>query len=77
MRDSISSDSTNWELHSTVAFTTGKKKHPLISGPMQFKPLLFKGQLYLHKGLRIKGGNLYKVLRKMSESQEVLCKLAL
>ena len=39
-------DSTNPGQGSTTVFTIGKT--PEISGPMQFKPMLFKSQLYLN-----------------------------
>ena len=40
-------NSTNHGLCSTLVFTI--EKNPSISGPAQFKPMLFKGQLYLQK----------------------------
>ena len=45
--DSASADSTNHGLCSTVEFTL--KKNPHVSGLVQFKPVLFKGQLYYGK----------------------------
>ena len=44
---SASGDSTNRSLCSTVVFTTEKNLH--ISRPEQFKPVLFKGQLYMSR----------------------------
>ena len=42
---STSLGSTNWKSRSTTVFTTGKNPH--LSGPTQFKPVLFKGQTYI------------------------------
>ena len=42
---SASLDSANTSLCSTEVFTTEKDPH--ISGPLQFKSVLYKGQLYL------------------------------
>ena len=39
---------TNHRLCSTVVFTTEGKKNWLVSGQVQFKPVLFKGQLHFH-----------------------------
>ena len=39
-------DSTNHRLCGSTVLFSGKKKNPCISGPMQFKLMLFKGQLY-------------------------------
>ena len=41
-QSSLSMDSTNCESCSAVSI----EKNPRISGPVQFKPVLFKGQLY-------------------------------
>ena len=41
---SKSADPTNWEPCSPVAFTL--EKYFYTGGPVQFKPMLFKGQLY-------------------------------
>ena len=49
---STSAESTNLELCSTVVFTTektNKKQKPCISGPTQFEPMLFKGQIVLQR----------------------------
>ena len=40
-------DSASHGLCNTVVFTV--EEHPCISGPMKFKPMLFKSQLYDHK----------------------------
>ena len=42
---SASEDSTNRGLCNTAVFIIGK--YPYVRGLMQFKPVLFKGQLYL------------------------------
>lgn len=39
-------DSTNHRLCGSTVLFSGKKKNPCISGPMQIKLMLFKGQLY-------------------------------
>ena len=48
---SMSMDSTNHGSYIIVVFTIRKnikiKINPCVSGPAQFKPTLFKGQLYL------------------------------
>ena len=44
IQGSASSDSANLGSCSTVIFTI--EKNPCVSGPVQFKPVLFKGQLY-------------------------------
>ena len=44
---SASMDSTSLWAGSTVVFTIGKKPH--VSGPIQFKSMWFKGQLYLSR----------------------------
>lgn len=44
--DSASQNSTNHWLCSNVVLTIGKKK-AFISGPAQFKTILFKGELYI------------------------------
>ena len=44
-------DSANHGSCSTVVFNN-EKKNPSISGPMQFKPVLFKGELYFKTGIQ-------------------------
>ena len=56
---SVSLDSTNLELRSAVVFTI--EKHLSTSGPVQFKPVLFKGQLYI-KSLEEKKKSGLKIL---------------
>ena len=47
INSSASADSTKWGWYGSIVVFT-MKKTPCISGPLQFKPMLLKGQLYIY-----------------------------
>ena len=61
--DSASADSTNCGSCRTVVFAIEKNLH--ISGPTQFKPVLFKGQL---QSVKLNTMQLLERLRKLSRN---------
>lgn len=44
---STATDSTNPRLNSTAEFSTEKKKKSMYKWTVQFKPMMFKGQVYV------------------------------